>query len=330
MDNEAMKKPINTLLTALQFVAAVQPKRSNNPADTHCRMFGNKLSASGGPLSASIGIQEEIECCPNTQKLIEAIKQCPEAINLTMLLPDELSVKSGNFQAVIPCIRQKDIPAICPIAKTHEVSPEFEVALKKAGSIVSDKAKTILESSVQLREGSVIASNGEVILEAWHGCLGPVGPILPALFINALRKNRSKAIYQLGYLIDTLTAYYEDGSWIGTALQRDPAFPDLRSFLSLPSNPIPIPLGFFEAIERLKPFSNDGRLYFTNEGLCTDTYKTDGAINLCAGLPVGISFDIDAMRMINGLADKIDFAVTNRLVYFFGHNLRGAIGVKRI
>ena len=324
------KKSSNSLLNALQFVAAVQPKRSSNPIEVHCRMFGNQVVATGGPLSAGIAIQEEIECCPNTQKLIEALKQCPEAINLTMIGHKELSVKSGNFQATIPCIFQNEIPAIYSIPKTHEITADFETALKQAGSIVSDKAKTVMQSSVQLLDESIVSSNGELILEAWHGSPGPVGLILPKLFIAILKKQRGKTLYSLGYGPDGLTAYYEDGSWFKTALQRDPAFPDLRSFLNLPSNPIPIPLGFFEAVERLEPFSKDRRLYFTKEGICTDTYTTDGAINLCAGLPVGVSFNIDAIQQINGLADKIDFNVTNRLVYFFGKNIRGAIGVKSI
>ena len=324
------KTPPNSLLLALQFIGSIQPKRSANPADMHCRLFGNKLVGSAGPLSAGIGIKEEIECCPNTQKLIEALKQCPDTVNLTMLLPTELSVKSGNFQAIIPCIRQNELPAIFPNQSTHNMTVEFEQALKQVGAIVSDKAKTILQSSVQLKDGSIVGSNGEIILEAWHGCPGPIGPILPKLFISAMKRRKGKSLYSIGNAPDSLTAYYDDGSWLKTALQSDPAFPDLRSFLGLNSNPIPTPLGFFEAITRLEPFSQDRRLYFTNEGICTDNYKTDGAINLCEGLPVGISFDIDALQQLNGLAEKIDFNVANRMVYFFGRNCRGAISVKRI
>jgi hypothetical protein len=324
------KKSTNTLLAALQFVASVQPKRSAIAAEMFCRLFANKLVATAGPLSAGINIQEEIECCPNTQKLIEALKQCPDAINLTMLTNNELSVRSGNFQAIIPCIKQHELPAIYPNAQTHPVTVEFEQALKQVGSIVSDKAKTILQSSVQLLDGSIVGSNGEVIFEAWHGCPGPQGPILPKLFITAIKKRKGKSLYFLGVATNSLTAYYDDGSWIKTAIQSDPAFPDLRSFLSLNSNPGPTPLGFFEAIERLEPFSQDRRLYFTSEGICTDNYKTDGAINLCDDLPVGISFNIESIQLLNGIAEKIDFNVSDRMAYFFGRNIRGAIGCKRI
>ena len=324
------KKPINTLLLALQFVSSVQPKRSNAVFETHCRLFGNKLVATAGPLSAGVNIQEEIECCPNTQKLIDALKECPEAVNLTMITAKELSVRSGNFQATIPCIDQSEIPAIYPNPQTQAVNAEFQVALKQVGAIVSDRARTVLQSSVQLCEGSIVGSNGDLILEAWHGSPGPVGSILPKLFINSLKRQKGKTLYFVGSALDGLTAHFDDGSWIKTALQSDPAFPNLQSYLSLANNPIPLPLGFFEAIERLSPFSKDGRVYLTANGICTDNYTTDGAINLCEGLPVGISFTIESLQLLTGMIDKIDFNVSDRMVYFFGRNLRGAIGCKRI
>jgi hypothetical protein len=324
------KAPENSLLAALQFVASVQPKRAINAFDVHCRMFGGKLVAMGGPLSAGIAIQEEIEACPNTQKLIDALKKCPEAVNLTMITNNELSVRSGNFQATVPCINQVDIPSIFPNLHPVSITMEFELSLRRVGEVVSERAKTVLQSSVQLRGGSIVGSNGDVILEAWHGLQLPDGPIVPKLFISAINKQRGKSLYSLGIDGDSLTAYFPDGSWIKTALQRDLNFPDLPAYLTLPSNPIPLPLGFFEAIERLAPFSRNGRLYFTDEGICTDNYTKDGAINLCEGLPIGISFTIESLQLLAGLIDKIDFNVSKRLVYFFGPNVRGCVGCERL
>ena len=324
------KKIENSLLAALQFVASVQPKRAINACDVHCRMFGGKLVAMGGPLSAGIAIQEEIEACPNTQKLIDALKECPEAVNLTMVTTNELSVKSGNFQATIPCIEQVDIPAIYPTINQIPINQDFELALKRVGEVVSERAKTILQSSVQLRGGSIVGSNGDVILEAWHGLSLPDGPILPKLFISSLYRRKGKSLYSISLDSESLTAYFSDGAWLKTALQRDPNFPDLPTYLGLPSNPIPLPLGFFEAIERLAPFSRNGRLYFTEAGICTDNYLKDGAINLCEGLPTGISFTIESLQLLDGLIDKIDFNVSKRLVYFFGPNVRGCVGCERL
>jgi hypothetical protein len=315
----------NTLLQALQFVSAVQPKRSTVAAFSHCRLFGNHLSATGPILAASIAIQEDIECCPDTQKFIQALKQCPEAVNLTLLPTKELSIKSGNFQATIPCIDQANIPPICADKKQTEVEVYFQQALEKVGAISDERSKLILYSSVIMLAGSVIATNGEVIMECWHGCTTPHGLIVPKLFISFLHRTRGKTLYSIGWSLDSLTAYFPGDAWLKTRLPVDPDLPNLQDFLNLPCTPIPAPFGLWAAVDRLAPFSTDDRIYFRDEGICTDRYKTDGAINLCEGLPTGLSFPISALQLVAPVAEKLAFNVTEKLSYFFGNKVRGAL-----
>jgi hypothetical protein len=319
------KKQENTLLTALQFVARVQPKRSTVAAFSHVRLFGGRVSATGPILSASIAIQEDIECCPDTQKFIQALKQCPDAVSLTLLPTKELSIKSGNFQAAVPCIDQANIPAIAPDQRQADVEVYFQQALERVGEISNERSKLIIYSSVVMLSGSVIATNGEVIMECWHGCTTPKDLIVPKLFISALKRTRGKTLYSLGWSLDTLTAYYPDGSWLKTRLPIDPDIPKLQEFLGIPSTPTPAPLGLWAAVDRLAPFSQDGRIYFREEGVCTDQYKTDGAINLCEGLPTGLSFPIAALQLIAQFTDTLAFNVTEKMTFFFGPNIRGAI-----
>lgn len=315
----------NTLLSALQFVALAQTRKSEIPSYFHCRMWANKLSGCSAVLSAGIEIQELIECCPDTFKLIDALKECPESISLTFMPTLELLVKSGNFQAAIPCISQTDIPAIYPDLNTIDVPAEFQYALEKVSGVANEKAKQVAFASIYMAEGSVLATNGDVIVEAWHGCSTPIGLIVPKVWVSALRKVKGKSFYRLAASGDSLTAYYGDGSWIKTRLHLDLDFPRLQRFLDLPCNPIPTPLGFWAAIERLSPFATDGRIYFRPEGLCTDQYQRDGAINLCDGLPTNISFNIAALNLIAPFAEKLAFNVTNKMTYFFGKGVRGAI-----
>ena len=318
----------NSLLTALEFVAITQPKRSPNPAYEHCRLFGNQLSACGPVLSASVGIKEEIQCCPDTQKFLHALKQCPETVNLTLLPTKELSIKSGNFHAIIPCIEQVDIPTIFPDSKQLSIEIQFQQALEQVGKLADEHSKLILYSSVVLLNGSVIATNGDVILEAWHGCTSPNPVLLPKLFISALARTKSKPLYLLGWSSDSLTAHFPDGSWLSRPVYRlIQRCPTCKVSLSIPSTGyIPVPLGLWAAVNRLAPFSNDGRIYFKQEGICTDRYQTDGAINLAHnGLPCGISFPIAAFQTIAAFAEHLAFNVTEKITYFQGKNIRGAI-----
>lgn len=315
----------NTLLSALKFVALVQPKRSSVASFTHCRMFGSRLSAMGPVLSASVGIQEEIECCPDTQKFMEALKQCPETVNLTLMPTKELSIKSGNFQATVPCIDQGNIPVIAADPAQLDVEVYFQQALETVGEISDEHSKLILYSSVVLINESVIATNGEVIMQYWHGGTTPENLIVPKLFISALRRTKGKTFYRLGWSLDSLTAYFPDGAWLKTRLPVDPDIPRLQGFLTLPCSPTPVPLGLWAAVDRLAPFSTDGKIYFTERGVCTTKYETDGAINLCEGLPPGLSFPISALQLIAPHAETLAFNVTDKITYFFGKNIRGAI-----
>lgn len=310
-------------------MSLAQPVRSNIPVESHCRLWAKQLSACNSVLSAGTKIIEDIECCPHTTKFADALKECPTATNLTLLPTSELSIKSGNFQATIPCIDQTEIPAIFPDPQQHPATLEFLQALERAGSIANDRNRLILYSSVKLMPGSITATNGDVILEAWHGSPGPQG-IVPKLFIKALSRVRGKAVYSLGNSDSTITAHYADGSWIKSRLQHDPDFPNLQGFLGLqgPSvNYQPVPLGLWAAVERLAPFASDDRIYLRKEGITTNTYETDGAINLCEGLPDGISFQVSSLRLIEDFAEHIAFNVTPNMSYFYSKskNVRGAI-----
>jgi hypothetical protein len=324
------KSDDNQLLVAAQFVSNAQPKHSTNPVESHCRLWAKQLSACGGVLSAGISIQEEIECCPHTRKLVDALKECPDATNLTLLPSRELSIKSGNFQATIPCVEQIALPAIYGDPQQYPVSISFQQALEYAGSVVNERNKAILYSSVLMLSDSVLASNGDVIIEAWHGCGTPNRLIVPKMFVTALKRTRGKAVYSLGCSPDTLTAYYPDGSWFKTRLQHDSEFPNLQGFLELPVTLEPTPLGFWNAVDRLAPFSSDGLIYLRKEGMCTDRYQTNGAINTCDGLPDGISFPISALRLIQPFAEKIAFNVTKTMTYFQGPTVRGVIAQREI
>lgn len=323
-------KPDDRLLSAIQFVSIAQPKRSNNPAEIHCRMWAKQLSTFGGVLSAGIGIQEEIECCPHTQKMLDALQECPDTINLTLLPTRELSIKSGNFLATIPCIEQTDLPPIYGDQSVLPVSFEFQRALEQAGTIVNERNRTVLYSSVQMMDESVFATNGEVILESWHGCPAPSNLIVPKLFIKALHRAKGKTLYSLGCTGNSLTGYFPDGSWLKTQLHNDDSFPKLKEFFTMQVDLQLVPLGFFAAVERLAPFSNDDRIYLRKEGMCTDRYQTDGAINTCEGLPDGISFSISSLRLIQPFAEKIAFNVTQGMTYFQSRTCRGVIAQRTI
>lgn len=316
-------KPENTLLTALQFVSAAQRATGAIEA-THCMLFGGWAMATNSVLSAAHALTEDIQACPHTLTLVEALERSPGPVNLTLLDASRLSVRSGDFQAVIPCIDRAALTVPHPDAAAMLCDDRLRAALTLVGTLAVEGAEKVINASVQMRNGSVIASNGTVILEAWHGIEMPPLQIVPKTFITAIQKTK-KVIGRVGCSADSFTLWFQDSSWLKTQLYPGTTeLPNLDKFLNVPTNPVPVPKALFETVKRLEPFSEDGQVYFTADGLRVVSGMTY-ALDICKGLPVGISFSIKNLLLIAEHAKTIHFNATHGITIFFGESVRGAI-----
>lgn len=318
-------KPENTLLAALRFVALAQ-RAVGSPEQTHCAMANGWAVATNGVLSAAHAIQEPIEAAPHTLTLIDALDQAPGAVNLTQLEPGRLSCASDDFQAIIPCLLPGALPAVNPDAPLYLCDERLKTALAIVGTLAADGALKLVNASVQLRNGSALASDGNVILEAWHGITMPPLQIAPKAFVTALGKT-TLPIARFGFSDASLTVWYESGAWLKTQLYpQTEELPDVLKFLNIESTPVPVPAGLFDVAKRLQPFSEDGCVYFTPDGarVTNQTMLTD-ASNQLAGVPPGIAFNIKSLLQIAPLAKTIHFCAASGVTLFFGDNVRGAI-----
>lgn len=316
-------KPENTLLTALQFVASAQ-RQAGAIEQTHCRLFGGWAMASNGILSAAHAITEDVSAAPHTFLLMEALEQAPGPVNITLLDAERLSVRSGDFQAIVPCIDPTTLPTVSPDGAMSLCDNRLKEALDVVGTLVVEGAEKIINASVQMRTNSVVASNGNVILEAWHGINMPPLNIVPKTFITALGKNK-KAITRFGFCDFSFTIWYDDGSWLKTQVYPNTTtLPDLDSFLNVPTNQVPVPKALFEVAKRLEPFSQDGMIYFTQDGARVGTANTF-AIDQVKNMPVGLSFSIKSLLSIAPYAKTIHFNAIDGATLFFGETVRGAI-----
>ena len=320
------KEP-NTLLEALKFISVAQ-RANGAPEVTHCRMSSTWMWASNGILSAAHKIQETIECCPHTYSLMEALEAAPGAVNLTYLDgSNSLSVRSGEFSVTIPCIEASGFPTVMPDPQTGLCDDRFKTALQTVGTLAAESGQKLINASVQLRGTTALASDGNVILEAFHGCQMPDLAILPKAFVTALSRSTS-SIERFGASNDSLTLWYADGSWLKTQ-NYDPAseLPDLYRFLNQPSIPIAVPKELFSIAKLLAPFSGDGKLYSTKDGL-----KVNGvapAVNVIKNMPLGVAFSIKALLQIAPFCTTIHFLAAENLSLFFGENVRGCIETER-
>jgi hypothetical protein len=321
-------KAASTLLTALRYAAVIQ-KAIGAPETTHCRLFNKWLMATNGVLSLAHSIQEEIQVCPHTHTFVDALEQAPGAVNITKLDEQRLSVSSESFQAIVPCIPDNAIPVIYPDPAIAECDDRLTAAMMQVAILISDAGQKLVTCSIQLRNGSCVTSDGNLILEAWHGI--PMPPLLLVPKTFAVAENRlAKTIYQFGFSDRSLTLWHSDGSWLkGQLYPANSDLPNLDGYLNAPAKPSPIAEGLADAVARLEPFSADGQLAFTQDGLRV----TDPALMLNAtvefvGVPSGLSFNLNALRTALKLATSVHWNASQGISIFHGNNLRGAIATK--
>jgi hypothetical protein len=319
------EKAENTLLTALRFIALAQ-RAVGSPEQTHCLLANQWAVATNGVLSAAHAIQEDISTAPHTFMLVDALTEAQDAVNLTQIAPERLSVRSGDFQAIIPCLLPTDLPSVYPDPALALCDDRLKTALAAVGTLATDGALKLVNASVQIRPGSCLASDGNVILEAWHGIDMPPLQIAPKAFVTALGKT-TLPIARIGVSDNSLTLWYQSGAWLKTQLYpADSQLPELDKFLNVESTPVPVPKGLFDIAKRLQAFSEDGMIYFTSDGarVTNQTLLTD-ATNQLAGVPAGICFSIKSLLQIAPFCKTIHFNAQPGVTLFFGDNIRGAI-----
>lgn len=318
-------KTENELLNALRFISCAQ-RSVGTPEQTHCRFFHQWVCSSNGIISAGHKTSENISVAPHTISLIDAMEQAPDAIALTST-DTGMSVKSGLFEALISCIPTASLPQVWPDQPTQLCDNRLQTALDIVGKLVFDGAPKVINASIQLRNGSVVASDGSIILEVWHGISMQPMMIAPKAMATALNKNLTKSIYRYGQSDTSLTVWYEDESWIKTQLYPSSTeLPDIDQFLNIPTTPVAITPAIFIAAKRLEKFSEDGWISFTGDGArVTMPSKMTYAIEAVKDVPVGLSFSIKSLLTIAPFVKTIHFNVKPGVTMFYGDNLRGAI-----
>lgn len=318
-------KPDNALLQALLHVGTAQ-RAVGSLEQTHCRIFGGWVMASNGVVSAAHPVAEDVSAAPATHRLIDALQNAPGAVSVTLMDAERLSVRSGDFQAVVPCIDPTALPTMSPDGALALCDNRIAAALQTAGQLVVEGAEKVINCSVQMRSDSVIASNGIVILEAWHGMGMPPLIIVPKMFVTALGKI-SKPIARYGFCDFSFTLWFDDNSWLKTqTYPNSTMLPNLDQYLNIEATPVPVPKQLFEVVKRLEPFSEDGQVHFTADGARVTSGQTF-AIDQLKNVPVGLSFSIRGLLSIAPYCETIHFNAAEGITLFFSKTkmVRGAI-----
>jgi hypothetical protein len=317
-------KTASVLLEALKFISVAQHSEGTN-MQTHCRLSNGKLVAFDGGMAAGHDVDETLNCCPHTQTLVAALSRCQDSISITELDSGKLSIKSGKFRALVPCVPVDDLPGVEPDAQVATLTDDLKRALSAVLPLARDGLPDAFMCGVLVQAGTVVTTNRIVIIESWHGIDLP-RILVPRPAALAVARSEKKLV-GFGYSPQSVTFWFADNSFIKSQLFQD-SFPKYNQVLDIECNPWPLPGGFYEAVETVLPFSEDNRLHFIDGKICSNPNTVEGTTYDVEGLSNGLIFNGELLKVIRPHAHRIAFNANERgmALFFDAEGLtRGAI-----
>lgn len=324
------KEPQSSLAKALDFIKVAQvDKATDLQTKSHCRLASGYAVAFDGVLALGHPIDEELNLCPHTYRLIDALKRCKQALSITQLEGDKLVIKSGGFRAVIPCLNPAALPYAGPDVKAGTIDETIKEGFALLNPIISGTAATTLEASLLLQNNSMVATDRQVMLEYWHGINLPDGLAVPKQAVTAVCKINLPLI-GIGVSNTTVTFHYEGGAWLRTNLYAD-KWPDIGRVLNNGDHTkaAPIPPALFDAVDAVASFSPDGAIHTFDGYIGSHNTDVAGATYELEGITPGLCFSHKHIKALKDVATSIDMVGVNGITYFYGERTRGAVAQRK-
>lgn len=330
MPRAPRSKPVenkSSLLQALTFCSVVAEK-VGAPFETHVGLRANWAIAFNGIVAAGCPISEDIVAYPHTLLLVEALSKCSEGFSLTQLDNGRLSIKSGKFKAVVPCLEPALMQVAVPDPMIVGITNAFRDAVEAVGVLANENAQHVITASVLMNGQTVISTNRVMLMEAWHGLDLPPNVPLPKQFVAALVKQK-KDLVGFGFSNCSATFYFTDGCWLRTQLYSD-EWPDVSSILNRNANLWSIDPQFFKSLEAVIPFSEDGNIYSDTNLLKSHPDDGVGATFECNGVPKGFVYPAKQLMLMKEHVKRIDYMASgihdsSYCLVFEGDTCRGVI-----
>lgn len=308
-----------SLIAALKFIEPAQ-KKIGTHEQQFCMMRNHWVVAFDGVLTIATKIVEDLNACPHTIQLLDALSKCKDELTLSQISNVCLSVKSGDFNALIQCVDELEIAG--PDARIAAIDDRIKEAFDNVLVLATENAPNAVHASILLQAGSAVATNGHALVEYWHGVDLPPNMLIPKQAAIAIVKSK-KPLVGFGYSQSSATFYFDDESFIKTQLYNA-RYPDYLHIMNVPTNPFPLPKGFFSAVHAIESFNENGTVYF-NKGVMSSRDSGDATTYKVEGLTADMAFNSKYLIMLELCIKTADFRPDEKKMFFYGDNARGAI-----
>lgn len=299
-------------------------KKDSNLEMKHFAIEAGHIRATNGTLTLGSPIDVDINCAPKAELLYHAIGKCKDVTSLKMTPTGRLSVVSGKFRALIPCVDMMSIPHPKPTGMRIDVDGAALLdAFDKLERFVGKDELRPFTNGILLRGQSAFATNNTCLVEYWLGVDVPTLNIPLQAVTEALRIGEAPTTCMSDG--NTFTMLYPDNRWVKTLLLAT-EWPDLSHILDKPSSQVPVPEELFTGLDAVKAFDGDRRIWFTEDGVkAMATGGGDEAYYAVEGLHPAGCYRAEMLALIKDVATTADFSAYPEPVLFYGKNLRGAI-----
>lgn len=322
---KTISKTAEGLAKALTFVSAGIDE-GTEVYKSHARIVNGYIVTFNGLMCVGHPIEENelAMVCPHIPTLITAINKSGKKLSLAINDKGNLQVTGENIRAIVPCVEPATMPPVMPDMQIAVLSDTIKEGFKTLLPLVAEDADRIHEMTILLRANTMVAVNGQVMFEYFHGIDLPPDLSIFKVVAKTIATTPEKLI-GFGFTPGrTATFWFEGGAFVQARL-GDGVWPDVDSvFAKTNGEPVDLPPGFFDGIEAVASFSADGSVHFDNDKVRSGyaNYGPDGPVYGATydvpGMVAKHCFSVKSLKLIKPVCAKIDYWSNDERALFYG------------
>jgi hypothetical protein len=304
-DNDAREK----LIAALKFACIAVNKEDNSGLSQFATVKNGFVVTENDTLCIGVPVETDLHLVLHADKFHSALIQCSPAHQMQMVqLNDrELSIKSGNFRGVVPLLPNDTIADRVPDAACGQLGQSVITGFTVLAKLCNGKTDRIYDQSIWFRSQSMIATNGAIGMEYWHGFHLPHSMNIPKKTVETLAKIE-KPLVSFGFSANSITFYFDDNSFLKSRLLSG-EWPDRIVTIfekAMAGDFNPLWIGFADALTAVAKFVENDTIVFHLGTLSTsENLEHAAASYLVERLPQGHKFSHAYWKMALPFAEFV-------------------------
>lgn len=295
------------MLDALQTVFGAVATKDIVPILTHILIYEGRMQAADGCVTIDCPFPNKIKpCAVPGQKLLQAVKACNDAPDLSITEGGKLAVKKGKFRALLSVLPKEDFPLTVPEGELLPVPSNFVKVLTALRPFVSKDASRPWSMGIQFAQGYAYATNNISLVRMATDWNGPPA-IIPVRAVDDLITMRETP-EEMRVSERAVTFFYHDDSWLKSQFV-DSQWPDVAAMLdNVPLAETTVPPTLLDDVTKVHKFCTNQKFpqVFFGDEVKSDEGE-DQAVVEGYDLPKSV-WHADQIELVLSHAQKIDFS----------------------